>query len=172
MKTTLTLLTALLLAPLAAHAAEPVQRPPNIVFMLADDLGGGDLRCDGIPYSRTPNIDSLAKDGTRFTRYYATGATCCPTRTTLPGCVVGVTVTGVAAGQPGLMVTVSSDAAGHGSRSRRRTNSDCAMGQSVRIGNAPWNCESPAPRSIISTLFGVFASQDPTPHDGSGPRGQ
>jgi N-acetylgalactosamine-6-sulfatase len=84
MKHILTLLTALLLAPLAAlHAAEPAQRPPNIIFLLADDLGGGDLSCYGNPYSRTPNIDSLAKDGTRFTHYYATGATCCPTRTGL-----------------------------------------------------------------------------------------
>jgi arylsulfatase A-like enzyme len=58
-------------------------KPPNIVFLLADDLGGGDLRCYGNPYSRTPNIDSLARDGTRFTQYYATGATCCPTRTGL-----------------------------------------------------------------------------------------
>lgn len=56
---------------------------PNIVFLLADDLGGGDLHCYGNPYSRTPNIDSLARDGTRFTHYYATGATCCPTRTGL-----------------------------------------------------------------------------------------
>ncbi len=57
--------------------------PPNIIFLLADDLGGGDLHCYGHPYSRTPNIDSLASDGTRFTQFYATGATCCPARTGL-----------------------------------------------------------------------------------------
>jgi arylsulfatase A-like enzyme len=56
---------------------------PNVVFLLADDLGGSDLSCYGHPYSRTPNIDSLARDGTRFTQFYATGATCCPTRTGL-----------------------------------------------------------------------------------------
>ncbi len=56
---------------------------PNIVFLLADDLGGSDLHCYGHPYSRTPNIDSLAREGTRFTQFYAMGATCCPTRTGL-----------------------------------------------------------------------------------------
>ena len=64
-----------------AFAAE--QRPPNIVFLLADDLGGGDLHCYGHPYARTPNIDSLARDGTRFMQFYATGSTCCPARTGL-----------------------------------------------------------------------------------------
>ncbi len=53
---------------------------PNVVFILADDLGFGDLACYGHPYAKTPHIDSLAKDGTRFTRYYATGVTCQPSR--------------------------------------------------------------------------------------------
>jgi N-acetylgalactosamine-6-sulfatase len=56
---------------------------PNVVFILADDLGYGDLKCYGHPYARTPNIDKLAEQGTRFTRYYANGATCCPARTAL-----------------------------------------------------------------------------------------
>jgi N-acetylgalactosamine-6-sulfatase len=65
----------------ALYAAEA--QLPNIVFLLADDLGGSDLHCYGHPYARTPQIDSLAKDGTRFMQFYATGATCCPTRTGL-----------------------------------------------------------------------------------------
>jgi arylsulfatase A-like enzyme len=73
------LILLLLLLTTSLQAADK----PNILFLLADDLGGGDLHCYGNPYSRTPNIDSLAKDGTRFTHYYATGATCCPTRTGL-----------------------------------------------------------------------------------------
>ena len=56
---------------------------PNIIFLLADDLGRGDLHCYGHPYARTPNIDSLARDGTRFMQYHATGCTCCPARTGL-----------------------------------------------------------------------------------------
>lgn len=75
-------ITCLLLV-VRSTCAEPAAQPPNIVFLLADDLGGSDLHCYGNPYSRTPNIDSLARDGTRFLRYYATGATCCPTRTGL-----------------------------------------------------------------------------------------
>jgi N-acetylgalactosamine-6-sulfatase len=63
-------------APLAADG-----RPPNIVFLLADDLGYGDLGCYGHPYARTPNIDRLAREGTRFQQFYVTGVTCCPSRT-------------------------------------------------------------------------------------------
>lgn len=56
---------------------------PNVVFILADDLGYGDLKCYGHPYAKTPNLDKLAEQGTRFTQYYANGATCCPARTAL-----------------------------------------------------------------------------------------
>ncbi len=66
----------------AADLPKPAPKP-NIIFLLADDLGDGDLHCYGNPYSRTPNIDSLAHDGTRFMQYHATGCTCCPARTGL-----------------------------------------------------------------------------------------
>lgn len=74
-----------LLALLSLACALPAAAvaKPNIVFLLADDLGDGDLHCYGHPYSRTPNIDSLARDGTRFMQFYATGCTCCPARTGL-----------------------------------------------------------------------------------------
>jgi N-acetylgalactosamine-6-sulfatase len=58
-------------------------RPPNVVLILADDLGWGDLHCYGHPYSKTPNLDRLASEGTRFTQFYSTGVTCCPARTGL-----------------------------------------------------------------------------------------
>jgi len=67
------------LIPVNAAAAD--QRPPNIVFMFADDLGWGDLGCYGHPYAETPAIDKLASEGTRFTQFYVTGVTCCPSRT-------------------------------------------------------------------------------------------
>ena len=54
---------------------------PNVLFILADDLGYGDLGCYGHPYARTPNLDKLASEGTRFERFYVTGVTCCPSRT-------------------------------------------------------------------------------------------
>ena len=54
---------------------------PNIIFIFADDLGYGDLACYGHPYAKTPVLDQLAKEGTRFTQAYVTGVTCCPSRT-------------------------------------------------------------------------------------------
>lgn len=54
---------------------------PNIVFILADDLGWGDLHCYGHPYAKTPALDKLATEGTRFERFYVTGITSCPSRT-------------------------------------------------------------------------------------------
>src|SRR5437667_7156029 len=63
--------------------ALPAAERPNVVFLLADDLGYGDLGCTGHPYARTPAIDRLAKDGTRFHNFYVAGATCCPSRTGL-----------------------------------------------------------------------------------------
>jgi len=56
-------------------------RQPNIVFILADDLGYGDPACYGHPYAQTPELDKLASEGTTFHRFYVTGVTCCPSRT-------------------------------------------------------------------------------------------
>lgn len=58
-------------------------RPPNIVLFFADDLGYGDLACYGHPYAKTPALDRLASEGTRFTQHYVTGVTCNPSRTGL-----------------------------------------------------------------------------------------
>jgi len=63
-------------------------RQPNIVFILADDLGYGDLACYGHPYAQTPHLDKLASEGTRFQRFYVTGVTCCPSRTGFMTCVI------------------------------------------------------------------------------------
>jgi arylsulfatase A-like enzyme len=75
MKHTLTLLTALLLAPLAAFAADR----PNIVLILADDLGARDLGFFGSTCYETPNIDRLASRGVRLTNAYAASPLCSPT---------------------------------------------------------------------------------------------
>jgi arylsulfatase A-like enzyme len=64
-----------------ASAAEP--RKPNIVFILADDLGYTDVACFGSKYYETPNIDQLAADGVRFTNAYSCGPNCQPTRAAL-----------------------------------------------------------------------------------------
>lgn len=53
---------------------------PNIIFILADDLGWGDLSCYGRPDYHTPNLDLLAARGTRFTDAYSASAVCTPSR--------------------------------------------------------------------------------------------
>ena len=55
--------------------------PPNIVFILADDFGYGDLGCMGGTDIATPNIDRLATEGVKFTDFYANAPVCTPTRT-------------------------------------------------------------------------------------------
>ena len=69
---------ALFLLTAALPAAETAK--PNIVLILADDLGYGDLGCYGATKLATPNIDRLAREGTRFTRAYAPSSVCSPTR--------------------------------------------------------------------------------------------
>ncbi|MHC4995416.1 MAG: sulfatase family protein [Planctomycetota bacterium] len=56
---------------------------PNIVLLLADDLGYGDIACYGAPDAKTPRLDRLAQEGVRFTHHYANGPECSPTRTAL-----------------------------------------------------------------------------------------
>ncbi|MFL6300577.1 MAG: sulfatase [Terriglobales bacterium] len=63
--------------------ASTTNKPPNIVFILADDLGFADVACYGRPDVRTPNIDSLTANGTRFLQAYANSAVCTATRTAL-----------------------------------------------------------------------------------------
>tara|TARA_R110002111_G_scaffold261984_1_gene336596 strand:+ start:62771 stop:64138 length:1368 start_codon:yes stop_codon:yes gene_type:complete len=71
------LLNSLELNP--THAAEP----PNIIYVMADDLGYGDLGCYGQIVIKTPNIDQLAKAGMRFTNHYAGHTVCRPSRLVL-----------------------------------------------------------------------------------------
>ena len=76
-----------LLSSAAAAAASPIaaqsRRQPNILFILADDLGYGDLGCYGQKLIETPNIDRLAKEGIRFTQVYCGSTVCAPSRCTL-----------------------------------------------------------------------------------------
>ena len=72
------LLTASLISPAKAEAAEP--RTPNIIVIMADDLGYGDVSCNGATSLETPNIDRLAREGLRFTSGYCSASTCTPTR--------------------------------------------------------------------------------------------
>src|SRR5829696_6081574 len=76
---TLPLLVVCLSAASAAAQA-PAAAKPNVVLIITDDVGYGDLGSYGAPDLKTPNIDRLARDGVRLTDFYANGSTCTPTR--------------------------------------------------------------------------------------------
>lgn len=67
------------LAPVSAAA----EQPPNIVYILADDLGYAELGCYGQTKIKTPNVDRLAAEGLRFTQHYCGNAVCAPSRCVL-----------------------------------------------------------------------------------------
>lgn len=66
-----------------AQPAKTTARPPNIIFILADDLGYGDLGSYGQKKIRTPNLDRMAAEGMRFTQFYAGSPVCAPSRCVL-----------------------------------------------------------------------------------------
>jgi arylsulfatase A-like enzyme len=76
-------LVTLVAGLLALGPARAADRPPNVVFILADDLGYGDLGCFGQRLIRTPCIDRLAAEGVRFTQAYAGATVCAPSRCAL-----------------------------------------------------------------------------------------
>ena len=59
------------------------KQKPNIIYLLADDLGYGDLSCYGQKHFQTPNIDKMAREGMLFTRHYAGCTVCAPSRSSL-----------------------------------------------------------------------------------------
>ena len=67
-------------ASLAITSLLAADNRPNIVYILTDDVGYGDVGCYGATHVKTPNIDRLAKEGTRFTDAHATASVCTPTR--------------------------------------------------------------------------------------------
>ncbi|WP_158514693.1 sulfatase family protein [Gemmatimonas phototrophica] len=84
-RTRTAIFVAALLALFSAKAvAQPVQRPgpdrPNVVLIITDDMGYADLGSYGARDIRTPNLDRLAREGVRFTDFYANASTCTPTR--------------------------------------------------------------------------------------------
>ena len=83
MRHTALALATLLLTLLAGSVLPAASRPqttPNIIIILADDLGPGDLSAAGATSIKTPNLDRLAAEGVRFTQAYAPSATCTPSR--------------------------------------------------------------------------------------------
>ncbi len=76
MKRLISLLAITLTLPLSA-------RKPNIIYILADDLGYGDLGCYGQKIIKTPHLDRMAKEGMKFTRHYSGSTVCAPSRSAL-----------------------------------------------------------------------------------------
>ena len=66
-----------------AVLASSAEKKPNIVFILADDLGYGELGCYGQEKIKTPNIDRLASEGIKFTHHYTGAPVCAPARCVL-----------------------------------------------------------------------------------------
>ena len=73
-------LGAAVVAGAISNSSVSAAERPNILFILADDMGWGDLSCYGRPDYRTPNLDRLAQQGMRFTNGYAAAPVCTPTR--------------------------------------------------------------------------------------------
>jgi len=76
-------LLALAVTALAASLTAAERRPPNIIYIMADDLGPGDIGPFGQQKIRTPSLDRLAAEGTCFDQFYAGAAVCSPTRCVL-----------------------------------------------------------------------------------------
>ncbi|MGN6642702.1 MAG: sulfatase-like hydrolase/transferase, partial [Verrucomicrobiota bacterium] len=73
---------AFLIAVALNAAAAPAQRP-NVVFILADDLGVNDISLYGSQFHETPNIDALARRGLKFNQAYSASPLCSPTRSSI-----------------------------------------------------------------------------------------
>ena len=83
MKQAILISTGLLLTTPFIHAEKNKDKKPNVVFILADDLGYGDLSCYGQEKFETPNIDKLAQSGMRFTQCYSGTTVSAPSRSCL-----------------------------------------------------------------------------------------
>lgn len=97
---------SLVLAACLIQAANAAPRKPNVVIVYADDLGYGDIGCNGATGVTTPNIDKLASEGIRFTGAYSASSTCTPSRfSLLTGSLpIRQTNTGILPGDANLII--------------------------------------------------------------------
>src|SRR5881398_453441 len=77
-----TVWSLLVLAGMAAPASA-ADRPPNVLFLLADDLRWDGLGCTGSPVAKTPHIDALAARGVNFRQHFVTTSICCVSRASI-----------------------------------------------------------------------------------------
>ncbi|MFY0627938.1 MAG: sulfatase-like hydrolase/transferase [Reichenbachiella sp.] len=80
LKRTSLFVLVLALSTLSCNAQKKNNQRPNVIFILADDLGAGDLHVTGHPYAKSPNLDKLAKNGIRFEHAYMAAGWCSPSR--------------------------------------------------------------------------------------------
>ena len=73
----------LLFGAASAQAAQKAKKQPNIIFILADDLGYGELGCFGQEKIKTPHLDEMAAEGMKLTSFYAGATVCAPSRCVL-----------------------------------------------------------------------------------------
>ena len=78
----LTVVTSLLTASAPAAGADAPPKRPNVLIIMTDDQGFGDLACNGNPVVRTPHLDQMAKESVRLTNFYVSPV-CSPTRASL-----------------------------------------------------------------------------------------
>lgn len=145
-------------------------RPKNVVLILADDLGWGDVSCYGAKSVATPNVDRLAREGVRFTDAHAPGSTCTPTRYAL---MTGEYAwrrkgTGIATGDAALLIepgrtTLASvlKKAGYATGAVGKWH----LGLGPGPGKTDWNTDIiPGPREIgFDYSFLIPATGDRTP---------
>jgi arylsulfatase A-like enzyme len=72
--------SSLLISTLVLACQSPQSNPPNIILIMADDQGWGDMGYNGHPHLKTPHLDAMAQNGAIFSRFYAAGSVCSPTR--------------------------------------------------------------------------------------------
>jgi len=77
------LVAASICLPSPSAGTGAVERHPNIIFILVDDMGYGDVGCFGAKAIRTPNIDRMAAEGLKLTSFYVTSPVCTPSRAAL-----------------------------------------------------------------------------------------
>jgi arylsulfatase A-like enzyme len=80
---TLPIYTAIALFFISCNPKTKMPQTPNIIYIMADDMGYNDLGCYGAPRIQTPNIDRMAAEGIRFTQHYAGTSVCAPSRSAL-----------------------------------------------------------------------------------------
>jgi arylsulfatase A len=159
---------AFVVAVLAACAIAQAEPPPNVVLILCDNLGYGDVGCYGSTKHRTPHIDRLAAEGMQFTDTYAASGVCTPSRAALmTGCYprrvnLHVSDTGGAVLQPVSPKGLHPDETTIAEKLKGRGYATAIFGK-WHLGDQP---EFLPTRQGFDEYFGIPYSDDMTPREG------